>query len=61
MSIAKRKLNSDDVRLIRELCAERRRLETELAKVSTRAIAAKFDIGQAHVSRIDRRVMWGHV
>lgn len=59
--IAKRKLNSDDVRLIRELCDERRRLEAEIKKVSNRAIAEKFDIVQAHVSRIDRRVMWGSV
>lgn len=52
------KLTPEDVRMIRQICIERRELEKKLKAISNREIAKKFDICPAHVSRIDRRVMW---
>jgi hypothetical protein len=55
------KLTADDVRLIRELLAERDRLRKELKELSLPKVAAKFEIHPLAVYRIYHRDTWRHV
>jgi hypothetical protein len=55
------KLTDDDVRLIRELVAERERLLTEARKLTDEAIAAKFEVHPHTVWKVTKRDSWAHV
>lgn len=55
------KVNSEDVRLIRELLADRDYHRGEAAKLTFEAIAAKFDLHESHVRKIYTRSVWPHV
>lgn len=48
------KLTSKDVRFIRTMCAERRRLLAEAALLSADALAEKFGVHPAHVRGIEK-------
>ncbi len=52
------KLNSDDVRLIRSLVAERERLLKAARQLNDRAIAEKFDVHPNTVWRVCTRETW---
>jgi hypothetical protein len=55
------KLTADDVRLIRELVAERERLLAEAARLSNAAIAEKFEVHENTVWKVTRGAGWIHV
>lgn len=55
------KLTESDVRIIRDLVAERDRLLAEARKLTYQAIAEKFDIHEGHVRRIVRGDVWSHI
>jgi len=51
---AKQKLTRDDVKLIRDLCSERKRLLDEAARLTNCAIAQKFGVTPNYIDRIWR-------
>lgn len=62
------KLDEDDVRLIRQLVAERtelvrraRQLRDESRKLSNRRIAEKFGVTSRTIERLLSGEQWGHV
>ena len=55
------KLTDDDVRLMRELVAERERLLAEARKLSDKEIAAKFEVHPNTVWKVCKRDSWSHV
>lgn len=54
-------LTDEDVRLIRALVEERRRLIAEARKLSNKLIAEKFGVKERSVERIISGEQWGHV
>lgn len=54
-------LTDEDVRLIRALVEERRRLTAEARKLSNKLIAEKFGIKERSVERIISGEQWGRV
>jgi len=55
------KLTDDDVRLIRELVAEREKLLHQAKKLTNAVIANKFDVHPNTIDRVARRVNRFHV
>jgi len=55
MELPQTKLTPDDIRLIRELVAERERLKREAAKLTNAAIAVKFEVHQRTIDRVTTR------
>ena len=55
------KLTTEDVVLIKQLLTEKEALETELKKVSTKAIAEKFEVSEGTIKRIATGECWWHV
>ncbi len=56
-----RKLSPEDVRLIRLLVDERKRLQAEARKISDTAIAEKFGISRNTIWRIAKYDIWRDV
>jgi hypothetical protein len=52
MELPQTKLTPDDIRLIKQLVAERERLKREAAKLTNAAIAVKFDVHQRTIDRV---------
>lgn len=55
------KLTAADVRLIRELVAERRRLLNEAKRLSDKEIARKFEVHPGVIWKVSARASWIHV
>ena len=55
------KLTEDDVRLIRAMHDERKRLAKDMSELTCNAIANKFDISPSTVHEITSGYIWKHV
>ena len=55
------KLVESDVMLIRQLLAERTRLESELQNLTYDAIAEKFEVSRKAIWNIHSKRTWGHI
>lgn len=55
------KLTDDDIRIIRQLIADRDALRAEASKLRNKDIAKKFDVHPRTIDKISTRRTWGHV
>lgn len=55
------KLTDDDVRALRQIASDRRALLAQLAALSNRALAEKFNVTPACVERVIYGQTWSHI
>jgi len=55
------KLSEEDVRLIKQLIHQRRTLMQQLARVSNKAIAEKFEVSTRTIDKISEGYSWIHI
>jgi len=55
------KLTEEDIRMIRELVKYREKLKKEVAGLSNKALAEKFDVHQRTMDKAVRYETWRHV
>lgn len=59
-SLPHSKLTNDDVRLIRELVAHRNKLKAELAGLTNKELAGKFDVHYRTIEKVVHGDTWSH-
>lgn len=55
------KLTENDVRLIREMLDERKRLKSQLKLISSKTLAEKFEVSVHTIHAISQEKTWLHV